>query len=139
FNFNSGSKLFIDLTGNLLAGSLRFQQGAKLYAHPLGNLVFHIGNDFQWNGTIETNDMIAAAQRIKIYYYGTNRVFIHTDFAGTIIAPNAEVVIGQASKKYYGAIYAKSIVVHQNTKITWVPFVENNPNAVTLNTNQGEY
>ena len=77
--------------------------------------------------------MVSAAQRIMVYYYGTNRVFIQTDFAGTIIAPNAEVVIGQSGKNFYGAVYAKSIVVHQNTKITWVPFVEAQANAVVAN------
>lgn len=29
----------------------------------------------------------------------------------------------KSGKNFYGAIYAKSIVVRQNTKITWVPFV----------------
>ena len=101
FNFNSGSNLMFDITGNLLTGSLRFQHGAKLYPPTHGSVIFHIGNDFQWNGTMETSDMISAAQRIMVYYYGV--------------------------------IYAKSIVVHQNTKITWVPFVEAQANAVVAN------
>ena len=65
----------------------------------------------------------------SLNYYGSNRVYIQTNFAGTIIAPNAEVVIGQSGKEFYGAIFAKSIVVHQNTKITWVPFVSNSLNT----------
>src|SRR5690554_996794 len=133
FNFNSNSSLLFNSTGNLMAGSLKFQYGAKLYPPTNGSVIFHIGNDFQWNGTMETSDMISAAQHIMIYYYGTNRVFVQTDFAGTIIAPNAEVVVGQSGKNFYGAIYAKSIVVHQNTKITWVPFVEAQANAVVAN------
>lgn len=128
FLFNSGSNLVFN-TNVCLAGSLRFQNGAKMYA-PTESVVFHIGNDFQWNGTIETNDMISAAQRIMVYYYGTNRVFIQSDFAGTIVAPNAEVVVGQSGKNFYGAIYAKSIVIHQNTRITWVPFVLQQNNSV---------
>ncbi|PBC74356.1 hypothetical protein [Fibrobacter intestinalis] len=68
--------------------------------------------------------MVEAARHISIFYYGTNHVFIQSNFAGTIVAPNAEVVIGQSGKRFYGAIYAKSIVVYQNTKVTWVPFVE---------------
>ena len=73
---------------------------------------------------VVTDDMVSAAQRVMVYYYGTNRVFIQTDFAGTIVAPNAEVIVGQSGKNFYGAIYAKSITVHQNTRITWVPFVQ---------------
>lgn len=128
FLFNSGSNLVFN-TNVCLAGALRFQNGAKMYA-PTESVVFHIGNDFQWNGTIETNDMISAAQRIMVYYYGTNRVFIQSDFAGTIVAPNAEVVVGQSGKNFYGAIYAKSIVIHQNTRITWVPFVSQQNNSI---------
>ena len=74
--------------------------------------------------------MVSAAQHIMFYYYGTNRVFVQTDFAGTIIAPNAEVVVGQSGKHFYGAIFAKSIVIHQNTVVTWVPFVQLQPNAI---------
>lgn len=43
--------------------------------------------------------MTTAAQHIMVYYYGTDKVFAQTDFAGTIVAPNTEVVVGQAGKK----------------------------------------
>lgn len=36
---------------------------------------------------------------------------------------NAKVVVGQSGKEFYGSIQAKEIVVHQNTKFTWVPYV----------------
>ena len=36
-----------------------------------------------------------------------------------IMAPNAEVVVGQSGKNFYGAIYAKAIVVHQNANFAW--------------------
>ena len=122
YNFNSNSELRINTNYDLHLGSLKFQYGAKLYAPP-ENIVFHIGDDFQWNGTVVADDMVSAAQHILVYYFGTNRVFVQTNFAGTIIAPNAEVVVGQSGKRFYGAIYAKSIVIHQNTRFIWVPFV----------------
>ncbi|MBO7103936.1 MAG: hypothetical protein J6W22_00430 [Fibrobacter sp.] len=130
FNFNSGSVLNINTTGNFVASSLTFQRDAMLYPPAAGSVVFHVGNDFQWNGTVMTSDMISAAQHIMVYYYGTNTVFIQTDFAGTIIAPNAEVVVGQAGKNFYGSIFAKSIVVHQYTTVTWVPFIPAQVNGV---------
>lgn len=123
FMFNSNSELVVDQTGDLVAGSLGFQNGAKLHA-PVGeSIIFHVGNEFQWKGTIVATDMVAAARHIKIYYYGTRTIYVQADFAGTIVAPNAEVSVGQSGKQFYGAIFAKSIVVHQDTKITWVPFV----------------
>jgi hypothetical protein len=45
------------------------------------------------------------------------------------------VVIGQSGKEFYGAIFAKSIVVHQETKVIWVPFVNVQTNAVAMNDN----
>ena len=53
-------------------------------------------------------------------------------FAGTIVAPNAKVIVGQVGKNFYGAIYAKSIVVHQDTKVTWVPVLHETVNAVIV-------
>lgn len=123
FMFNSNSELVFNQTGDLLAGSLEFQNGARLHA-PVGeSVIFHVGDEFQWKGAIVATDMVSAARHIKIYYYGTRTVYVQADFAGTIVAPNAEVSVGQSGKNFYGAIFAKSIVVHQDTKITWVPFV----------------
>lgn len=135
FSFNSGSELVFNQMGNLQAGSLNFQKGAKLHAPTGSSVTFHIGKNFQWNGTIVANDMVAAAQHIMVIYYGSNTVFVQTNFAGTIIAPNAEVVIGQSGKEFYGAIFAKSIVVHQETKVTWVPFVNAQTGVVAMNGN----
>jgi hypothetical protein len=53
-------------------------------------------------------------------------------FAGIIVAPNAKVIVGQVGKNFYGAIYAKSIVVHQDTKVTWVPVLHETVNAVIV-------
>lgn len=129
YSFNSNSELKFGKASEFHLGSLKFQRGAKLYA-PTEGIVLHVGNNFQWNGTLVTDDMVLAAKHIKIYYYGTKRVYIQTNFAGTIIAPNAEVIIGQTGKNFYGAVFAKSIVVHQDTRITWVPFEPTSINSV---------
>ena len=50
-------------------------------------------------------------------------------YPGDTLGGNSGFVV----ENFYGAIYAKSIVVHQNTKITWVPFVEAQANAVVAN------
>jgi len=133
FNFNSGSNLILNASGDFYAGALKFQKDSKLIPQTDGSVIFYVGNDFQWNGTVVADDMISAAQHLMIYYYGTSPVYIQTEFAGTIIAPNAEVIVGQVGKNFYGAIYAKSIVVHQDTKVTWVPFLRETANAVVAN------
>ena len=75
-----------------------------------GLVELYIGKDFQWKGAFTSSNLANIAQRFKIYYVGTNT------------APHAKVILGQSGKKYYGSIYAKSIVVHQNTTFTWVPY-----------------
>ena len=40
------------------------------------------------------------------------------------------VVDGPAGKNFYGSIFAKSIVVLQYTKVTWVPFIPVQVNGV---------
>lgn len=133
FIFNSGSTLIFNRVGDHLAGSLKFQANSNLVVPIEGNVVLHVGDEFQWNGVVVADDMIAAAQKIKVYYYGTKTVHVQSNFAGTIIAPNAHVIVGQSGKSYYGAIFAKSIVVHQDTRITWVPFVPQQNNSVVAN------
>ena len=139
FNFNSGSSLILNVPSEFYAGALKFQRDSKLIPQTNGSVIFYVGNDFQWNGTIVTNDMISAAQHFMICYYGTNPVYIQTEFAGTIVAPNAKVIVGQVGKNFYGAIYAKSIVVHQDTKVTWVPFLHETVNAVIAQLNNTKY
>lgn len=131
YMFNSNSQLIADGSLHVEANSMQFQTGAKLNVLS-GGLELHVGDNFQWNGTIVAEDMVKAAQNIIVYYYGTETVYVQMNFAGTIIAPNAEVVIGQAGKRYYGSVFAKSIVVHQNTIFTWVPYAPSEFNSMLV-------
>ena len=50
-------------------------------------------------------------------------LFIDTNWSGTIIAPNAKIIMGQTHKKeLYGQFYANEIVVHQYSYLEYVPF-----------------
>ena len=73
FNFNSGSSLILNVPGEFYAGALKFQKDSKLIPQTNGSVIFYVGNDFQWNGTI---------------------------------------------------------LVHQDAKVTWVPFLRETVNAV---------
>lgn len=138
YMFNSGSKVYLGNTP-VTVGSLLVQRDAVMIPSFDRNMVVFVENDFQWNGTLTMNDPVDVSRRLKIVYLGSNRCFVQTNFAGTIIAPNAEVVVGQGVKTYYGAIYAKSIVVHQDTKFTWVPYVSFEENSVVAMTGGFDY
>ena len=55
FNFNSGSSLILNVPGEFYAGALKFQKDSKLIPQTNGSVIFYVGNDFQWNGTIVAN------------------------------------------------------------------------------------
>ena len=54
-DFNSGSSLILNVPGEFYAGALKFQKDSKLISQINGSVIFYVGNDFQWNGTIVTN------------------------------------------------------------------------------------
>ena len=87
-----------------------------------GLVELYIGKDFQWKGAFTSSNLANIAQRFKIYYVGTNTAHLDANFAAKVVAPHAKVILGQSGKEYYGSIYAKSIVVHQNTTFTWIPY-----------------
>lgn len=65
---------------------------------------------------------------IKLYYYGTETFDVAGRWGGSLIAPNAKVILGQNwNKEIYGQFLAKQIVVHQYAKVWKVAF-----NPITL-------
>ena len=90
--------------------------------------------NFQWNATTENAKKSIIANGFKLYYYGSDRFFVHGAWAGTIIAPNAQLVLGQThNKELYGQFYGRGVVVHQYSKVYRVPF---NPQKSTTSNTQ---
>ena len=88
----------------------------------------------QWNATTENAKKSIIANGFKLYYYGSDRFFVHGAWAGTIIAPNAQLVLGQThNKELYGQFYGRGVVVHQYSKVYRVPF---NPQKSTTSNTQ---
>ena len=81
----------------------------------------HINNENY--ATIENKNKSIIATGFKLYYYGSERFFVHGAWAGTIITPNAQLMLGQThNKELYGQFYGKSVIVHQYSKVSRVPF-----------------
>ena len=47
-------------------------------------------------------------------------------WAGTIFAPNADLILGQSSKRLYGRFLGKNITVHQYATVHYVKFEPEN-------------
>lgn len=83
----------------------------------------HVNENIHWNTTIENQNFGDIAKGFKLYYYGSERFFVHGVWAGTLIVPNAKLVLGQTqNKKLYGQFYGKGVTVHQYSKIFRVQF-----------------
>ena len=89
--------------------------------------------NFQWNAATENAKKSIIAKGFKLYYYGSDRFFVHGAWAGTIIALNAQLVLGQThNKELYGQFYGRGVVVYQYSKVYRVPF--NPQKSTTFNT-----
>ena len=76
----------------------------------------------------------SVARNFKFIYSGSDEVFFDTNWHGTIIAPNAKIVLGQTHNKFlYGQFFADEIVVHQFSNIVYVPFDFNQQQEFALN------
>ena len=43
-------------------------------------------------------------------------------WAGTIFAPNADLILGQSNKSLYGRFLGKNVTVHQYAQVYSIPF-----------------
>ena len=129
----AGGKLYFD-EGEITVNNLQLDAGATIdFVKPSFSTILHVNEKIQWNASTEYEKKSVIAEGFKLYYYGSDRFFVHGAWAGTIIAPNAQLVLGQAqNKELYGQFYGKSIIVHQYSKVTRVPFKPHKSTPSTL-------
>ena len=104
--------------------NLQLDAGATIdFVKPGFSTVLHVNEKIQWNAVFENAKKSIIAKGFKLYYYGSDRFFVHGAWAGTIIAPNAQLVLGQTqNKEIIGQFYGRSVVVHQYSKVYRAPF-----------------
>ena len=104
--------------------SIQLESGSKIFfANPGEEVVFSIGRNAIWRCEIANENLTTVARGFKMQYGGTDRFFVEGQWAGTLLSPNAGLVLGQNKyKKAYGQFVGKSIVVHQYSIIYGVSF-----------------
>ena len=119
----AGGKLYFD-EGEITVNNLELDAGGTIdFVKPGFSTILHVNEKIQWNAATENSKKSIIANGFKLYYYGSDRFFVHGAWAGTIIAPNAQLVLGQTqNKEIYGQFYGRSVVVHQYSKVYRVPF-----------------
>ena len=119
----AGGKLYFD-EGKISVKNLQLDEGSSIdFVRPGFSTILHVTKDIHWNTTIENQDLDYIAKGFKLYYHGSKQFLVHGAWAGTIIAPNAKLELGQTqNKKFYGQFYGKGVTVHQDSKIFRVSF-----------------
>ena len=114
------------LPGTYYIESIQLDPQSKVqFSAPGQETVMHINGDFTWRATTgnKAEDYATIAQGFKLIQHAQGiRMYIDNMVAGNIIAPNAEVIIAQSRKVFYGKIYANKISVHQYAKLYHVDF-----------------
>ncbi|MBR6124083.1 hypothetical protein IKQ19_10900 [Candidatus Saccharibacteria bacterium] len=119
----AGGKLYFD-EGEISVKNLQLDAGSSIdFVKPGFSTILHVNEHIQWNTVIENRNFDAVAEGFKLYYYGSEQFFVHGVWAGTLIAPNAKLVLGQTeNKKIYGQFLGKGVTVHQFSKIFRVSY-----------------
>lgn len=115
--------------GNVYIGDLQLDAGSLVkFEDQSRNTVLYVKGKILWKSRFSyktgfgfTYDFVA--RHFKLVYSGIGRVFFDTNWYGTIIAPNAKIILGQTNaKKLYGQFFAGEIVIHQYAQLENVHF-----------------
>lgn len=129
----AGGKLYFS-GGTMVIDNLQLDARSEIYFNnPEYGTIVHVNKNIKWNGEMKrmntsiSENIFASqvAQCFKLYYHGTETFDVAGLWRGTIVAPNAKLILGQGQYKLiYGQFLAKQIVVHQHSKIVKQEFVK---------------
>lgn len=117
-----GGKLKVN-PGQMYVGNIQLESGSQLeFLEPGKETVIHAEGAFLWRASLVNEDKNLVARGFKLIQYGEQPVFVEGDWAGTIHAAKAQLILGQTIKSIYGRFLGKSVIVHQNTDVYRVDF-----------------
>ena len=117
-----GGKLKVN-PGQMYVGNIQLESGSQLEFFEPGKETFiHAEGSFIWRASLLNEDKALVARGFKLIQYGEQPVFIEGDWAGTIHAARAQLILGQTVKNVYGRFLGNRVIVHQNTDVYRVDF-----------------
>ena len=116
--------------GRVYVGDLQLESGGRVgFENPLRNTILYVKGKILWRSNFSYRvkgsnfTFKSVAKKFKLIYYGSDKIFFDIDWYGTIMAPNAEIVLGQTHhKSLYGQFFANKIIVHQYADIQNEPY-----------------
>ncbi|MDD5943878.1 hypothetical protein [Fibrobacter sp.] len=124
-----GGRLKIN-PGQIYVGNIQLESGSLLeFLEPGKETVIHAEGSFLWRTTLMNEDRALVARGFKLIQYGEQPMFVEGQWAGTIHAIRAHLILGQTIKELHGRFLGNMVTVHQNTDVYRVDF---NPIQSTL-------
>lgn len=124
----SGATLIVEAGTMYVDKLLQVEPGATVYfAEPGKGTVLHTNGKIIWRpyNSIDPSDTqywVNAARGFKLAHHSSQGFYIEGQWAGTIFAPKAKVVLGQVNKTVYGRFLARDVIVHQYARVFRVDF-----------------
>ena len=114
-------EMFVDSVFQIDANAaIRFAEPGKgTVLHTNGKILWHVYNS---EPATNTQYWINVAKGFKLAHHSSQKFYLEGMWAGTIYAPKAKVIMGQATKNIYGRVLARDVVVHQFAKVYRVDF-----------------
>ncbi len=125
---HSGGTLFI-APGEMYAENIQLESGSRVqFINPGQSTVLHLNGSVIWRAHNQNEDLEQVAKGFMLVQYGNETMTVEGMWAGTIFAPNADLILGQSNKKLYGRFLGRNISVHQYATVYSISF---NPETTT--------
>ena len=109
--------------GQIYVGNILLESGSQLeFLEPGKETVIHAEGAFLWRASLVNEDKNLVARGFKLIQYGEQPMFVEGQWAGTIHAIRAHLILGQTIKELHGRFLGNMVTVHQNTDVYRVDF-----------------
>lgn len=123
---HSGGTLFI-APGEMFVENILLESGSKVhFVNPGQKTVLHLNGSAIWRAQNTNENLEQAAKGFMLIQHGSEAMTVEGMWGGTIFAPNADLILGQSSKRLYGRFLGKNITVHQYATVHHVKFEPEN-------------
>lgn len=101
-------------TGEIFLGSIQLESGSKIsILNPGTQTILHLNGSCIWRASFTNTDLASVARGFSVVQHSNFSMNIEGAWAGTLIAPQSPVIMGQSRKIIYGRVLGNSVEVHQ--------------------------
>ncbi|WP_295070949.1 hypothetical protein [uncultured Fibrobacter sp.] len=109
--------------GEMKIGMIQLESGSSIeFTNPGQGTIIWTNGKTLWKTSIVNENQELVARGFKLIQLSDKDMFIEGDWAGTIHAAKADLIMGQTKKLMYGRFVGKNVTFHQNTRVYRVDF-----------------